>query len=193
MAQIDALADSCGYTNYSATHVTFPPKGPLPLPGKSVEGDRGCRVWDQIFDAALLVNPAFDIYRIFDTVSALLTFRSYILVLKFCSIRSCGTFSVSREYICILYKRRFLLTALLRSGSFPETQVSPLYFDRQDVKVAIHAPTDVTWTECSDINVFPRGDASQPSGLTVLPNIIEKSERSVIVHGLADYILIAEG
>ena len=49
-------------------HVTFPPKGLLPLPGKSVEADRGCDVWDLIFDAALLVNPAFNIYRIFDTV-----------------------------------------------------------------------------------------------------------------------------
>ena len=68
MAQIDTLANNCGYTNYSATHVTYPPKGLIPLPGKSTEGDRGCRVWDSIFEAALLVNPAFDIYRIFDTV-----------------------------------------------------------------------------------------------------------------------------
>ena len=74
-----------------------------------------------------------------------------------------------------------------------QVQVSPIYFDREDVKRAIHAPTNVTWTECSNINVFPDGDASLPSGLTVLPNIIEKSERSVIVHGLADFILIAEG
>ena len=74
-----------------------------------------------------------------------------------------------------------------------QIQVSPIYFDREDVKLAIHAPTNVSWTECSNINVFPHGDASLPSGLTVLPNIIEKSERSVIVHGLADYILIAEG
>lgn len=68
MAHIDSIADSCGYTNYSATYVTFPPKGPLPLPGSSPEGARGCRVWDMIFDAAVLVNPAFNIYRIFDTV-----------------------------------------------------------------------------------------------------------------------------
>ena len=78
-------------------------------------------------------------------------------------------------------------------GSFPQTQLSPLYFDRTDVKKAIHAPVNVTWTECSNVNVFPHGDASLPSGLTVLPNVIEKSERSVIVHGLADFILIAEG
>ena len=73
--------------------------------------------------------------------------------------------------------------------------MSPLYFDRDDVKAAIHAPLSVDWTECSNINVFVgrEGDTSLPSGFTVLPSIIEKSERSVIVHGLADYILIAEG
>jgi len=58
-----------------AKHVTYPPQGLLPLPGKSTEFDKGCDVWDMIFDAALLVNPAFNIYRIFDTVSALTTVR----------------------------------------------------------------------------------------------------------------------
>jgi carboxypeptidase D len=60
------------------------------------------------------------------------------------------------------------------------------------VKTAIHAP-DIDWMLCTPINVFPDGDASAPSALTVLPNVIEKSKRSVIVHGLADFILIAEG
>ncbi len=81
----------------------------------------------------------------------------------------------------------------LTRGSFFHTQVSPLYFDREDVKKAIHAPTDVNWTLCTDTNVFPNGDASLPPAFTVLPNVIEKSKRSVIVHGLADFILIAEG
>lgn len=78
------------------------------------------------------------------------------------------------------------------SGSFFQAQ-SPIYFDREEVKRAIHAPVNVTWAECSDINVFPRGDRSAPPAFTVLPSVIEKSERAVIVHGLADFILIAEG
>ncbi|KAJ7083108.1 hypothetical protein B0H15DRAFT_785198, partial [Mycena belliarum] len=49
------------------------------------------------------------------------------------------------------------------------------------------------WAECADVRVFPRGDASLPSALSVLSNIIEKSARTVIAHGLADSILIAEG
>lgn len=81
----------------------------------------------------------------------------------------------------------------IHRGSFPQIQLSPLYFDRPDVKQAIHAPQNVTWTECSNVNVFPNGDASLPSALSVLPNVIEKSNNVVIVHGLGDYILIAEG
>jgi carboxypeptidase D len=61
------------------------------------------------------------------------------------------------------------------------------------VKKAIHAPTNVNWTECSVADVFPNGDASPPSALSVLPNVIQKSNNTVIIHGLADFILIAEG
>jgi len=137
-------------------YVTYPPRGLLPLPGTSTAADPHCDVWGEIVDAALIVNPAFNIYHIFDMWPILWD------VLGF-------------------------------PGSFFQTQVSPLYFDREDVKKAIHAPTNVNWTLCTDIDVFPNGDASPPPAFTVLPNVIEKSKRSVIVHGLADFILIAEG
>ncbi|KAF8628120.1 hypothetical protein AX15_004076 [Amanita polypyramis BW_CC] len=77
-------------------------------------------------------------------------------------------------------------------GTFPNVQ-GPIYFDRKEVKEAIHVPVNVTWAECSDINVFPNGDASLPPAFTVLPGVIEKSQRSVIIHGLIDYVLIADG
>lgn len=155
MEYLDKTAEKCGYTGYYQKYVTFPPKGPLPLPGGTPDISDECDVWDAIFSAALLVNPAFDIYRIFDTYPILWD------VLGF-------------------------------PGSFPNVQ-SPIYFDRQDVKAVIHAPLNTTWSECSNISVFPNGDNSPPSALSVLPNVIEKSERTVIVHGLADFILIAEG
>lgn len=88
--------------------------------------------------------------------------------------------------------RGALADRIFFSGSFAGTQ-SPIYFDREDVKKAIHAPINQTWSDCSDINVFPDGDASLPPAFTVLPDVIEKSYRSVIIHGLGDYILIAEG
>ncbi|GJE91554.1 hypothetical protein PsYK624_077040 [Phanerochaete sordida] len=67
MAHIESIADSCGYTDYSKNFVTYPPKGPLPVPGNNTEGVAGCKVWNQIFGAAVLTNPAFNVYRIFDT------------------------------------------------------------------------------------------------------------------------------
>ncbi|KAF7333425.1 Carboxypeptidase [Mycena venus] len=78
-------------------------------------------------------------------------------------------------------------------GSFEDVQLSPVYFNRTDVKTAIHAPPDVDWTLCTNKDVFPHGDASLPSAFSVLPNVIEKSVRTVIIHGLADFVLIAEG
>lgn len=156
LAHLDQLAATCNYTGYVDKFVTFPPKGPLPLPGRSTSAARGCDLWDLIFDAALTVNPAFNIYRIFDTFPVLWD------VLGF-------------------------------PGSFEDIQLAPLYFDRTDVKEAIHAPVNVSWSECTDVNVFPQGDSSLPPAFTVLPNAIEKSKRAAIVHGLADFILIAEG
>ena len=87
----------------------------------------------------------------------------------------------------------FLYILIAARGSFFQAQTTPLYFDRADVKAAIHAPANVDWEECSSANVFPNGDASLPPAFTVLPNVIEKSQRSVIVHGLADFRLIADG
>ncbi|KAH9483197.1 putative serine carboxypeptidase [Psilocybe cubensis] len=155
MAELDQINDKCNYTGYMEKFVTYPPKGLLPLPNGSTRTSRACDVWDTIFEAALVVNPAFNIYRIFDTFPILWD------VLGF-------------------------------PGSFEQEQ-TPLYFNRTDVKKAIHAPLDVDWKECSDIDVFPKGDGSLPPAFTVLPNVIEKSKRTVIVHGLADFILIAEG
>ena len=36
-------------------------------------------------------------------------------------------------------------------------------------------------------------DNSVPSMLSVFPYVIEKSERTVVMHGGVDYVLIAEG
>lgn len=67
---------------------------------------------------------------------------------------------------------------------------SSIYFNRTDVQKAINAPIQ-PWEECAggvlDTNTSP------PSGLSVLPRVIEKSKRTVIGHGSLDYILIANG
>ena len=78
---------------------------------------------------------------------------------------------------------------------------SPIHLNRTDVKNAIHVPLDRSWTECTKNNVFvggngtmdELGDKSLPPAFTVLPGVIEKSTWSVIMYGLGDFILIAEG
>jgi len=157
LEKIDSIAAMCNYTDYMAKYVTYPPQGTLPLPGNSTEFEQGCDVWDLIANAALLVNPAFNIYHITDT-------------------------SIQWDVLGF-------------PGSFPAAQ-TPVYFNRSDVKAAIHAPVDTSWEVCPFVEgagVFPNGDASLPPAFTVLPNVIQKSNRSVIVHGLLDFILIAEG
>lgn len=69
LAQIDKIADECNYKSYLEKFLTYPPPpAPFPLPGASEEFDPGCDVWTTIVEAAVLLNPAFDIYRIFDMV-----------------------------------------------------------------------------------------------------------------------------
>ncbi|KAJ7928492.1 alpha/beta-hydrolase [Mycena leptocephala] len=76
---------------------------------------------------------------------------------------------------------------------FPRSTQEFVYFNRLQVQDAIHAP-HIVWNSCATRSVYlPGGDQSIPSTLSVLPNVIEKSERVVIVHGLADFILVAEG
>ena len=68
LSYIDKKNKDCNYDGYLDKHLKYPPEGPLPLPGQSVEFDDGCDLWSEIYEAALMINPAFDIYRIFDMV-----------------------------------------------------------------------------------------------------------------------------
>ncbi|KAF9040776.1 Alpha/Beta hydrolase protein [Panaeolus papilionaceus] len=154
MNQIEKISSQCNYTGYTDKFLTYPPKGPLPLPGIPVSPSDDCDLWTMIYWAATRINPAFNIYRIFDT------------------------FPVLWDVL-----------------GFPGSQLDAptgIYFNRTDVKQAIHAPLDVDWAECTG-GIFPDGDTSLPPALTVLPSVIEKNNRTVIVHGLADYVFLYEG
>ncbi|WEW58536.1 serine-type carboxypeptidase [Emydomyces testavorans] len=67
LKRIHDLADSCGYTEYMKTYLTYPPKGKLPQIPDSVTKNATCNLWQAIFDAASLVNPCFNIYHASDT------------------------------------------------------------------------------------------------------------------------------
>ena len=108
----------------------------------------------------------------------------------------CYGYAVSYYYN--LWKKVFLHAQFFYySGSSEIIDIQgPIYFNRTDVKKAINAPLDVDWVPCSLNPVFNTTDGSDeslPPSFTVLPSVIEKNLRTVIVHGLADYVLIAEG
>ncbi|KAF1814096.1 alpha/beta-hydrolase [Eremomyces bilateralis CBS 781.70] len=76
-------------------------------------------------------------------------------------------------------------------GSFAYTPPgTEIFFNREEVQKAINAPIGL-WEECSDgvLDI----DTSDPSGISVLPRVIEKTNRTMIVHGNLDYVLLTNG
>lgn len=69
----------------------------------------------------------------------------------------------------------------------------PVYFERDDVKAALHAPADATWEECSSGSVFVGGDSSVPTTWAAIPQVIEATQNVIIGHGVLDMILLPNG
>ncbi|KAI2630047.1 Alpha/Beta hydrolase protein [Xylaria nigripes] len=70
----------------------------------------------------------------------------------------------------------------------------PVYFDREDIKRAIHADVHREWASCSSGNVFVGGrDNSDPSTWKVLPHVIDATQNVIIGHGSLDMILLPNG
>jgi len=156
-------SDACGYTSFLNEYLVYPPAGPMPSPPGLNGASPECQVWENIFNAALLVNPCWDVYQIATTCPLL-----------FDPLGFPGTI-------------------------FYQSKGSEVYFDRADVKAAIHAP-NVSWSECASKPVYNTSNgqsieatANLFSGLTVLPSVIERSKRTVIGHGNIDDVLLMNG
>ncbi|KAI1274565.1 serine carboxypeptidase [Xylaria sp. FL0933] len=81
-------------------------------------------------------------------------------------------------------------------GSFTYSPAGsgPIYFDREDVKRAIHADTNYTWEACSSDDVFVNGtDTSDPSIFRAIPHVIEATQNVIIGQGTLDMILVPNG
>jgi len=100
MNDIQQTAKDCNYYDYMSKYLKYPPLGPLPLPGHSTEYDSGCDLWDTIFGAALVINPAFNVYRIFDVV--FINIKPFLKLVAHNvsdSILFCGMFWASRDHL----------------------------------------------------------------------------------------------
>lgn len=73
---------------------------------------------------------------------------------------------------------------------------STVYFDRADVKAAIHAPMSQTWSFCRDGVFVNDTDAtllSGPGSQPVLPRVIDATQNVIIAHGARDWVLMEDG
>jgi carboxypeptidase D len=77
----------------------------------------------------------------------------------------------------------------------------PVYFNRTDVKKAIHAP-DISWSLCANnpVIIGPNGpdddhqnDTSLDPIQHVLPQVIEHTNRVLVANGDLDFIIITNG
>ncbi|KAK1760514.1 Alpha/Beta hydrolase protein [Echria macrotheca] len=70
-----------------------------------------------------------------------------------------------------------------------------VYFNRTDVKMALHAPLDVAWEVCTDDPpVFVNWtDTSPPPTQHALPRVIDATQNVLIAHGALDMVLMANG
>ena len=71
MAQLEKISADCNYTGYIEKYATYPPTTAVfPFPENSPNISDYCDIWDLIVDAAILINPAFNFYHIFDMYPA---------------------------------------------------------------------------------------------------------------------------
>lgn len=172
VAMLEGLDVSCGYAALREEYLTFPPPGNQPAKYFNYTSEANCDVFDMIDNAALAVNPCFDIYAI-------------------------------NEQCPLLWDVLGFPTQLVYSPAGAD-----VYFNRSDVKAAIHAPQSVSWAECTDGAVFiggakdgayytggpeGEGDLSADPIQKVLPQVIEATNRVLIANGDFDMIIITNG
>ncbi|ETS75363.1 hypothetical protein PFICI_12307 [Pestalotiopsis fici W106-1] len=66
-----------------------------------------------------------------------------------------------------------------------------VYFDRADVKKAIHVHENQSWSECSGGIFQDNIDASDPSSWAAIPRVIDATQNVIIGHGQLDFVLIS--
>ncbi|KAL4723067.1 hypothetical protein ACLX1H_010308 [Fusarium chlamydosporum] len=176
--------EHCGYDKYLEKYGTFPPpegKFPvLPDPYKDTK-NYTCDIFDYAYAAALDSNPCFNIYHITDTCPT--TYSQLGIV----------------NSVSLLPLRLNTYTDIQQGDYSPPG--AEVYFNRTDVKKALHAPVDSTWYQCTRNNVFGYGNPNStrsdtslaPAQNDVLKRVIEHTNNTIIGVGRLDYILPPNG
>ena len=172
IADIEALDESCGYAALREQYLTFPPPGNQPAKFFNYTSEANCDIFDLVDNAALEVNPCFDIYEV-------------------------------NQQCPLLWDVIGFPTQLVYTPDGAD-----VYFNRSDVKAALHAPAYVDWAECATHPVFVggekvgssytggpegEGDLSADPIQKVLPQVIEATNRVIVSNGDFDMIIITNG
>jgi len=172
LATLESLDQSCGYAALRDAYLTFPPPGNQPAKFFNFTSEANCDVFSMIDNAALTVNPCFDIYEI-------------------------------NQQCPLLWDVLSFPTQLVYTPEGANT-----YFNRSDVKAALHAPQTASWAECTSSGVFVggaksgayytggpegEGDLSADPIQKVLPQVIEATNRVLVTNGDFDMIIITNG
>ncbi|KAF2396902.1 alpha/beta-hydrolase [Trichodelitschia bisporula] len=167
MEQLKREHEYCGYANYTDTFLTFPPLGQQPeivRPFAEPGSGVNCDVWGKAYMAAYQPNPCFNVYEI--------------------------------NSMCPLLGDPLGFPTDLQY-QYPGT--GGVYFDRPDVKAAMHAPPNVSWSECSGpvfankAGQYRNGDLSADPIQSVLPRLIEATNRVLIANGDFDFEILTDG
>lgn len=164
LAYLESQDKACGYYDYRSQFLTFPASGVQEPEYFNYTSNKQCDLWTLAYNQAYHTNPCFSVYSPNQQCPLLADPLGWPTDLKF---------------------------------SYPGL---PVYFDRSDVKQAMHAPQDVQWQDCAAAPVFlghggpeDEGDLSPDPIQSVLPRVIEATQRVLLANGALDYDIITNG
>ena len=164
MTQLRNMSARCGFDNYMEKYLTFPPPGPQPAIPPGSDPNDSSSLRSDCLTADVVADSALEVNPGWN-----------------------------------IYEVSQMLPIPDDVLGFPATTMflppgQQVYFDRTDVKRAIHAPEEVKWSICADASVFVDDqDTSEVSGRSTIPSVIERTGNVMITHGMNDFVLVANG
>jgi carboxypeptidase D len=169
LAQLEEAHEFCGYANFTNYFLQFPPPGPQPVKYDAYEKIGGNN------------SINCDVWNSVYTEA----FRTNPCFNVYQIASTCPVLSDPLAYPSDL--------------QYQYPGMGGIYFDRKEVKEAMHAPLNVSWGECSgpvfvgEGGQYGVGDLSEDPIQKVLPEVIEATQRVLIANGDYDLEIITGG